>query len=133
AALLPVLANVSGCSGNQAVAVSIRELTLGLINTDDVARVVRMELMVGVINGIVVGTLLTGIIILWNGQALFGLVVGLSLALNTVLAVALGGSIPLMLKRINVDPAVAAAPILTTMVDTIGFIITSNSTSNSSK
>lgn len=123
AALLPVLANVSGCSGNQAVAVSIRELTLGLINTDDVARVVRMELMVGVINGIVVGTLLTGIIILWNGQALFGLVVGLSLALNTVLAVALGGSIPLMLKRINVDPAVAAAPILTTMVDTIGFII----------
>lgn len=123
AALLPVLANVSGCSGNQAVAVSIRELTLGLINTDDVARVVRMELMVGVINGFVVGLLLTGIIVLWNGQALFGLVVGLSLALNTIIAVALGGSIPLMLKRINIDPAVAAAPILTTLVDTIGFLI----------
>lgn len=123
AALLPVLANVSGCSGNQAVAVSIREMTLGLINTDDVVRVMRMELMVGVINGIVTGTMLTGIIYIWNGEIVFGLVVGVSLALNSLAAVVLGGSIPLVLKRLGIDPAVAAAPILTTAVDTLGFFI----------
>lgn len=123
AALLPVLANVSGCSGNQAVAVSIRELTLGLINADDVWRVMRMELMVGVINGCVVGGILSGLIIAWNGDAVLGFVVGVSLALNAMLAVILGGAIPLLLKRVHIDPAVAAAPILTTLVDTIGFLI----------
>ncbi len=123
AALLPVLANVSGCSGNQAVAVSIREMTLGIINTDDVMRVVRMETMVGVINGVLIGAMLCGLIVLWNGELMFGLVVGVSLAMNSVLAVALGGSIPLILKRYGIDPAIAAAPILTTAVDTLGFLI----------
>lgn len=123
AALLPILANVSGCSGNQAVAVSIREMTLGLINTDDVLRVMRMELMVGMINGVVIGTMFTGLIIMWNGEILFGVIVGASLAINSILAVVMGGSIPLLLKRAGIDPAVAAAPILTTAVDTIGFFI----------
>lgn len=124
AAILPVIANVSGCSGNQAVAVSIRELALGLVNTDDVARVVRLELVVGLINGTVIGTLLAVIMVLFTSESpLFGLVVGVSLALNAVLAVALGGAIPLLLRRFNIDPAVAAAPILTTLVDTLGFLI----------
>ena len=124
AAILPVIANVSGCSGNQAVAVSIRELTLGLVNTDDVFRVVRMELAVGLINGAAVGTLLAVIMILFTSETpLFGVVVGLSLGLNAVLAVGLGGAIPLILKRFNIDPAAAASPILTTLVDTLGFLI----------
>ena len=124
AAILPVIANVSGCSGNQAIAVSIRELALGLVNTDDVLRVVRMELAVGVINGTVMGILLGVIISVFTQEnALFGLVVGISLAMNAVLAVGLGGAIPIILKRFNIDPALAAAPILTTVVDTMGFLI----------
>ena len=123
AALLPVLANVSGCSGNQAVAVSIREMTLGLITTDDVLRVARKEVMVGLINGILIGAMLTGLIVLWNGEVIFGAVVGISLAVNSIFAVVLGGSIPLILKRFGIDPAIAAAPILTTAVDTCGFFI----------
>ena len=132
AAMLPVLANLCGCSGNQAIAVSIRELTLGLITTKDIFRVIRMEWLLGLINGIVIGVLLS-IFMVVGGQAgiidpvetplIFGLVVGLSFALNTVLAVALGASIPLILKRMNIDPAVAAAPIMTTIVDTCGFFI----------
>ena len=123
AALIPVLVNVSGCSGNQAVAVSIREMTLGLIRPRDFMRVVQQEVIVGVINGIVLGLLLGGFILLWKGDWRLGLAVGLALALNTVLAVGLGGAIPLVLKRLNIDPAVAAAPVLTTVVDMCGFFL----------
>ncbi len=123
AALIPVLVNVSGCSGNQAVAVSIREMTLGLIRPRDFMRVVQQEVIVGVINGIVLGVMLGGFILLWKGDWRLGLAVGLALALNTVLAVGLGGAIPLVLKRLNIDPAVAAAPMLTTVVDMCGFFL----------
>lgn len=132
AAMLPVLANLCGCSGNQAIAVSIREMTLGLITSKDVFRVIRLEWMLGLFNGVVIGVLLSTFMILGGmvglidtvgNPMMFGVVVGLSLALNTVLAVALGASIPLMLKRLNIDPAVAAAPIMTTIVDTCGFFI----------
>ena len=132
AAILPVLANLSGCSGNQAIAVSIREMTLGLITSKDLLRVIRMEWILGLVNGAVIGTLLSVFMVLGSQIGLvgtiekpmiFGFVVGISLALNTVLAVALGGAIPLVLKRLGIDPAVAAAPIMTTIVDTCGFFI----------
>lgn len=123
AALIPVLVNVSGCSGNQAVAVSIREMALGLIRPRDFMHVLRQELAVGAINGAVLGLLLGSFVFLWKGDALLGLAVGLALAINTVLAVALGGAIPLILKRLHIDPAVAAAPMLTTVVDMCGFFL----------
>ncbi|PCJ65815.1 MAG: hypothetical protein COA73_01670 [Candidatus Hydrogenedentota bacterium] len=120
---LPVLRPSGGCSGNQAIAVSIREMTLGLITHEDVARVVRMELVVGIFNGMILGILLGGFILIWKGDMMLGLVVGLALSLNTVLSVALGGAIPLLLRKVNIDPAVAAAPILTTVVDMCGFFL----------
>jgi magnesium transporter len=122
-ALLPVMANLSGCSGNQAVAVSIREMALGLIRGEDVLRVMRMELVVGIINGLVLGAMLAGITLLFEPNLMLGVAVGIALALNTVLAVVLGGSLPLMLKKAGIDPAVAAAPILTTIVDMCGFFL----------
>ena len=132
ATILPVLGNLSGCSGNQAIAVSIREMTLGLITTKDTLRVIRMEWLLGLINGVVIGTFLS-LIMLAGSMAniidpiaapwMFGLVVGGALAFNTVLAVALGGAIPLVLKRLGIDPAVAASPIMTTIVDTCGFFV----------
>jgi magnesium transporter len=123
AALIPVLVNVSGCSGNQAVAVSIRELALGLIKPGDFARVVRQEVAVGIINGLSLGVLLGIFTALCTRDPALSVVVGLALALNTVLAVALGGAIPLLLRRINIDPAAAAAPMLTTVVDVCGFFL----------
>lgn len=123
AALIPVLVNVSGCSGNQAVAVSIREMTLGLIHPRDFLRVMKQEVAVGAFNGTVLGLSLGGFIYLWKDDWRLGFAVGLALALNTVLAVTLGGAIPLALKRLHIDPAVAAAPMLTTVVDICGFFL----------
>jgi magnesium transporter len=123
AALIPVLSNISGCSGNQAIAVSIRELTLGLVTHEDVFRVMRMEVVVGIINGIVLAALLSGFVLLWKGDVMLGLVVGLALSVNSVISVVMGGTIPLMLRKANIDPAAAAAPFLTTVSDMCGFFL----------
>lgn len=126
AVFLPIVSDMSGCSGNQAVAVSIRELTLGLIKPHEYRRIVWKEGVLGLLNGIVLGAILGTIATLWKDNLWLGLVVGGALALNTVLSALLGGCVPLMLKRFKIDPALAAGPILTTCTDMCGFFLVLN-------
>jgi magnesium transporter len=123
AVFLPIISDMSGNSGNQAVAVSIRELTLGLILPRDFARVWLKEISVGMINGCMLGLLLGTAAYLWKQNLTLSLVVGTALALNTLIAVSIGGLIPLLLRRMRVDPALASGPLLTTMTDTFGFFL----------
>ncbi|MFH1581725.1 MAG: magnesium transporter [Pseudomonadota bacterium] len=124
AVFLPIISDMSGCSGNQAVAVSIRELTLGLIKPYEVTRVLLKEAGVGVVNGLILGILLGAVAVFWQNNFYLGLVVGGALATNTVVAVSLGGAIPLILKWAQMDPALASSPILTTVTDMCGFFLT---------
>ena len=123
AVFLPIISDMSGCSGNQAVAVSIRELSLGLVRPAELVRVLAKEGGLGLINGLVLGGLLGGLALLWKGDATLGLVVGSALALNTLLSVCLGGLLPLMLKRLRTDPALVSGPLLTTVTDMCGFFL----------
>jgi magnesium transporter len=123
AVFLPIVSDMSGCSGNQAVAVSMRELSLGIVKPYEVVRVWLQEISVGLINGIVLGSLIGLAAWLWKGNPFLGLVVGIALAANTMVAVSLGGTVPLLLKRLKVDPAVASGPILTTVTDMCGFFL----------
>ncbi len=123
AVFLPIVSDMSGCSGNQAVAVSIRELSLGITKPIDVLRVWLQEIKVGVINGVVLGILLGLAAQLWKGNPWLGLVVGGALAVNTMVAVSLGGVVPLVLKRLRFDPAASSGPILTTVTDMFGFFL----------
>ncbi len=123
AVFLPIVSDMSGCSGNQAVAVSMRELTLGAALPRDVARVWGKELIVGLINGIALGVLLGFAAWAWKGNPVLGLVVGAALAINTMVAVSIGGTVPLLLKRMRMDPAVASGPLLTTVTDMCGFFL----------
>jgi len=123
AIFLPMVSDMSGCSGNQSVAVSLRELALGLAKPVDVVRVWAKEVSVGVINGIVLGILIAVVAWVWKGNSFLGVVIGLALALNTVVAVSVGGVVPLLLKRFNQDPAVASGPLLTTITDVAGFFL----------
>jgi len=123
AVFLPIVSDMSGCSGNQAAAVSMRELTLGAADPKDIARVWGKEAAVGLINGLALGLLLGCAAWAWKGNPMLGLVVGAALALNTVLAVSIGGTVPLLLKRFKVDPAVASGPLLTTITDMCGFFL----------
>lgn len=121
AVFLPIISDMSGCSGNQAVAVSIRELTLGLVRPREILRVLSKESAIGIINGIVLGCLLGGAALLWKGNPYLGLVVGAALAANTFVAVSFGGLVPLMLRGMRTDPALASGPLLTTITDMCGF------------
>lgn len=123
AVFLPIVSDMSGCSGNQAVAVSMRELTLGAALPRDVWRVWRKEAQVGLINGLALGALLGVAAWAWKGNPILGLVVGGALAANTIVAVSIGGTVPLVLRRLNLDPAVASGPLLTTVTDMCGFFL----------
>lgn len=123
AVFLPIVSDMSGCSGNQAVAVTMRELSLGIARPVDIMRVWLKEITVGAINGVALGILIGLAAWLWRGNPWIGLVVGAALCINTLVAVSIGGTVPLLLKRFNVDPAVASGPMLTTITDMVGFFL----------
>ncbi len=124
AVFLPIISDMSGCSGNQAVAVSLRELSLGMIRPFEVMRVWWQEASVGLINGLVLGLLIGLVAFLWKGSLVLSFIVGGALMLNTLVAVSIGGTIPLILRRFGADPALASGPILTTITDMFGFFVT---------
>lgn len=123
AVFLPIISDMSGCSGNQAVAVSIRELSLGYVRPAEMLRVWGKELAVGLVNGAILGALIAAVAWTWKGNAVLGLVVGVALMINTIVAVSIGGLVPLVLKRWGKDPALASGPILTTVTDMCGFFL----------
>ncbi len=123
AVFLPIISDMSGCSGNQAVAVSMRELSLELVSPREFLRVFFKESSVGLTNGIVLGLLVGVLAWIWKGNPALGAVVGSALALNTVIAVCVGGLVPLLLKAFRQDPALASGPILTTVTDMCGFLL----------
>jgi len=123
AVFLPIISDMSGCSGNQAVAVSMRELSTGLVKPKDLTWVLWKEFQIGILNGVALGILLGSAAALWKGNLVLGLVVGAALAMNTLVAVSLGGSIPLLMQRLRLDPALVSGPILTTVTDMCGFFL----------
>jgi magnesium transporter len=122
AVFLPIISDMSGCSGNQAVAVSIRELSLGLVRPREWLRVWGKEVAVGSLNGLVLGILIALVAWLWQGNPFLGIVVGAAMTFNTLVSVSIGGIIPLLLRRFDLDPALASGPILTTITDMCGFL-----------
>lgn len=123
AVFLPIISDMSGCSGNQAVAVSMRELSIGAVNPVEVLRVWWQEISVGLINGLALGLLVGLAAWLWKDSVYLGMVVGGALWINTLVAVSIGGTVPLILKGMNIDPALASGPILTTITDMFGFFL----------
>ncbi|WP_210442411.1 magnesium transporter [Vibrio crassostreae] len=123
AAILPLVANLSGAAGNQSVAVSIRELSTEHISAKDWLFVVIKELPIGVLNGIVIGLVIALLMLLTHGQQshLLPVIVAVAYTVSSTLAVMIGGALPLALKRANLDPAMLSSPLLTTLTDAISF------------
>jgi magnesium transporter len=123
AVFLPIISDMSGCTGNQSVAVSMRELALGVVKPHELRYVWLKELSVGILNGLALGLLIASVAGFWQGNPYLGFVVGAAMAGNTLIAVSIGGLLPLALKRLGVDPALASGPILTTITDMCGFFL----------
>ncbi|MDN3715243.1 magnesium transporter [Vibrio breoganii] len=123
AAILPLVANLSGAAGNQAVAVSIRELSTGSLSPKDVLFVAFKELPIGIVNGVLIGSILAVLAYLTHGTEQLALpaLIAVSYVISSILAVVIGGTLPLILKRFNLDPAMLSSPVLTTLTDAISF------------
>ena len=121
AVLMPIVANQGGNTGQQALAVTIRALALGQIGPHRAWAVVRRELLLGITHGLIIGGLCALIAgWLWSSPWL-GLVIGLAMLCNLIVASAVGAAIPLTMRRLGVDPAQSSTIFLTMITDTVGF------------
>ena len=122
-AWMPIIAGMGGNAGTQALAVTVRRLALGQIQTSRFLSVIAKELLVGLINGLAVGVAV-GVVALVTGQgARLGLVVFLAMAGNLIVAGFAGAFIPLLLQRLKIDPAIASSVFVTTFTDMCGFAL----------
>ena len=122
AVLMPVVASMGGIAGSQVLTVVIRGMALGQVERRNAVRLLTHELWVGVINSVCWATVLGVIAYFWFGSAALGLIVGFALVVNVVVAAFAGALIPLLLRRLSIDPALAGGVILTTVTDVIGFV-----------
>ncbi|WP_103603860.1 magnesium transporter [Campylobacter concisus] len=121
AVLMPIVASMGGNTGTQALAVTVRRLALGEIEFKDAKNVLKREVSISLINGLIFGVVMGIIASVWFDKGMLGVVIGLSMVTNLFFAGFFGTIIPLMLRRFNIDPAVGSAVILTTFTDAIGF------------
>lgn len=126
AVFLPVVVGLSGSCGNQAVAVTIRELSLGLARPSDISRILFKEVGVGLFNGLLIGVFLGVVAWITRGSPMLGVIVGVTFGFTSVFATCLGGIVPLILRAMKLDPAMASGPIVTTLVDICGFFLLLN-------
>jgi magnesium transporter len=120
---MPVIAGMGGNAGTQALAVTVRRLALGLIPVNVFTRVVGKEILVGTINGMVMGLAVGSVAALIGEGARLGLVVFLAMMGNLMVAGFAGAFIPLLLERMGIDPAVASSIFVTTFTDVCGFLL----------
>lgn len=123
AAFLPMITDMGGNVGIQALSVAIRSIALGEAQIRDVRKAVRKEFIVGVCNGIVLGALFGSIALAMRGKWLLGLVAGTALGVNVAVAGIVGGCLPFLIKRLGKDPAMVTGPLLTTITDVTGVTI----------
>ncbi|MBI1954070.1 MAG: magnesium transporter [Proteobacteria bacterium] len=126
AILMPIVAAMGGNAGMQAVTVTVRALATERLNIEKgfyklLLALVRKEVLISLINGVVFAFLLTLLSSLWFSDIKLGLVLGCAMILNTIWAGFAGTLLPILLKKAGFDPAIAAGPLLTTTTDVLGF------------
>ena len=123
AAFFPIVAGVSGSAGTQTLTVTVRGLALGEIDPQEGFRIVGREVLIGLANGLAVGSLVAAIALTWRGSPMLGIVVGCATLLNLIAAAAAGVLVPIGLQVLNVDPALASPILVTTITDTFGYFV----------
>ena len=121
AVLMPIVASMGGIAGSQTLTLIIRGIALGQVERSNAGWLFNKEIMVGLLNGLMWAGMVAVAVILWFGDWRIGLVIAIALVINLVVAAISGVGIPLLLRRLGVDPALAGSVVLTTLTDVIGF------------
>jgi magnesium transporter len=121
AILMPIVASMGGNAGTQTLAVMVRQLALGDIDDSNKMDAIKKEVFVSLYNGVIFAVILGVLTALWFSDMLLGGVIALSMIITLFCAGFFGAIIPLVLKRLDIDPAVGSSVVLTTVTDIMGF------------
>lgn len=121
AILMPIVASMGGNAGTQTMTVAVRALATRDLDTYNARRIVRKELIVGALNGVVFAVVIGIVAAVWFGQPSLGVVIGVAMIINMISAAASGILIPIALDKMNADPAIASGVFVTTVTDVVGF------------
>mgnify|MGYP001815813303 FL=1 len=122
AVLFPVVMSMGGIAGTQTLTLMIRGMATGQVSARNSMAILRKELAVGILNGILFSIIIAAIAYLWYGNAGLGLVMAFAIITNLVAGALAGAMIPVILKRMSIDPALAGGVVLTTVTDVIGIL-----------
>jgi magnesium transporter len=122
AILMPIVASMGGVAGSQTLTVVIRGMALGQIERGNISWLLSKEFATGALNGLLYALVVGCVVSLWFQDATMALIIGLAMAINLMAAALSGTLLPILLKSINIDPALAGTVILTTITDIVGFI-----------
>jgi len=120
--LMPIVASMGGNAGMQTLAVTIRAIATKELSKSNFNRVVGKEFLIGILNGIIFAVITAVIVQFWFKQLNLSLLIGVSMILNMIVAGLFGILVPVSLKKLNIDPALASSVFVTTITDVIGFL-----------
>ena len=121
ATFMPIVAGMGGSTGTQSLTIVVRGIALGELDKDNGMRIFIKELLVGLTTGVVIGAIIAVLGFIWERNFVFGIVIGLAMILNMMVATMSGFIVPVILKKLKVDPALASAVFVTTVTDVLGF------------
>ena len=123
AVFLPIVASEGGNAGNQTMTIVVRSLALGETDVSSAWQILRHELLLGAVHGVLLGLSIALIAWVWQGNPALGLVIGVAMLANLLVAAGVGVLVPITLRRVGVDPALASSVFVTTATDVAGFAV----------
>ncbi|MGR3758686.1 magnesium transporter [Roseobacteraceae bacterium NS-SX3] len=121
AVLMPIVASMGGNAGTQSLTVAVRALATRDLTGSNVWRVIRREVLVGLINGLIFAVVMGAVGVVWFGTPMLGVVIAVAMVINLVVAGLAGTVIPVILEKAGIDPALASGAFVTTVTDIVGF------------
>lgn len=121
ATFMPMVAGMGGNAGSQTLTLIIRGIAIGEISYENQAGILKKEIAIGIINGLCLGLVVGVLGYFWVGSLAFGFVIGTAMLLNLIVATISGYLVPVLLKKVGIDPALASAVFVTTVTDVLGF------------
>ena len=122
AVLMPIVASMGGVAGTQTLTIVLRGLTLEQISSSNLGWLFKRELAVSILNGIVLSLIVSLVTYLWFNQLILSVLIAAAMLINLLSSVIAGVFVPIVLRRLNQDPAIAGSVIVTTVTDVVGFV-----------
>ena len=122
AILITIVPSMGGIAGSQTLTIAIRGLSLGQLGSSNYRSLIKKEIQVGLLNGLLWAVVVASFSIAWFGNFNIGLIIGFALIVNLLAGAFAGAVIPLVLRQLGVDPAIAGGVVLTTVTDVVGIV-----------